>query len=111
MAMGRMMDAKFVSIIREDNRTTVTYRLYEGDMQDVRDSITGATVRQYVRDKVVRTATDVFEGVLSDDETRARLMRVLSGFRSKTIIPQQRIGHKDAESKADAPTPSASRQL
>ena len=127
--MSSMMNADLCSIVRTHpdrmtwqealaqgllGTTVVTYRLWEGDEQQVEeeDLETGKTVRvqRYVRDKLVRTVEDKFSSILTDDQVRARLMAVLSDYRDKTIIPEQRIGHELAESTVTAPTPLAARE-
>jgi len=125
--MGTLLNADICSILRTHpdgmtwhdtlaaglpGATVVKYRVYEGDMRNVRDDLTGVSAPQYIRDKVVRTAEARFARLLTDDEVRAHLMKELSEDKSRrTVIPQQRIGDKLAESTAVAPTPVDVRAL
>ena len=111
--MGDLIDAKFVSIVRGKGKTAITWRLYEGAMQDVdeTDITTGKTtkVNCYVRERVVPTREgnlaweSTFDGILSDDQCRAYLIKELSTVLAKTVIPEQKLGDIKVESKAKAP--------
>ena len=125
--MGSLINADLCSILRTHpdgmtwqealaaglrGATVVKYRVYEGDVRNVRDDLTGVSAPQYIRDKVVRTAEARFGSILTNEQVRAYLMKELSEDKSrKTVIPQQRIGDKLAESTAVAPTPVDVRAL
>ena len=112
--MGDLIDAKFVSIVRGKGKTAITWRLYEGAMKDIdeEDISTGkvSRINRYVREKIVPaddegslTRVSKFDGILTDEQCRAYLIKELSTVLAKTVIPEQKLGDIKVESKAKAP--------
>ena len=107
-ASSTFISSLYNAIQRDSDIDCVVANFYGVDEEDI---VTGkvSKINRYIREKVVPTREGnlareaTFDGILSDDQCRAYLIKELSTVLAKTVIPEQKLGDIKVESKAKAP--------